>query len=54
MGHFKEFLPVKEADFEAFFNHYCRYVNGKCTGNPPEWTHIPAARRQELDGAYGA
>jgi hypothetical protein len=49
-----DFIPAKDADFDAFFKHYTQYVNAKCTGSSPEWTHIPADRREELVNAYSA
>jgi hypothetical protein len=45
------YIPRKDADFDAFFTQYCQYVNEKCTGAPPAWTHVPDARRTELNGA---
>jgi hypothetical protein len=52
MGHYKDFVPAKDAEFDVFFKNYCQYVNGKCAGQSPEWTHIPEARREDLNTAY--
>jgi hypothetical protein len=49
-GH--DFVPGPDAEFDEFFNHYYQYVNKKCTGQSPEWTHIPEAHRTELTNAY--
>jgi hypothetical protein len=49
-----DWVPSKDAEFDTFFKRYCQYVNTKCTGGSPEWTHIPADRRTELNGAYAA
>jgi hypothetical protein len=51
MAQRKDFVPTKDAEFDTFFKAYCRYVDAKCEGNPPEWTHIPAARRTDLNNA---
>jgi hypothetical protein len=47
-----DWIPAKDAEFDIFFKRYCQYVNEKCTGSTPEWTHIPTARRSDLNGAY--
>jgi hypothetical protein len=52
MAQRRDFIPTKDADFDEFFNHYYQYVNKKCTGQSPEWTHIPEARCTELTNAY--
>jgi hypothetical protein len=47
-----DFIPKKDAEFDVFFKAYCQYVNAKCSGASPEWTHIPAARRTDITNAY--
>jgi hypothetical protein len=49
-----DWIPPKDAEFNEFFTKYCRYVDAKCTGAHPEWTHIPEARRTELNTACAA
>jgi hypothetical protein len=39
-----DLIPGPDVDFNAFFKHYVQYVTVKCTGQSPEWTHIPSAR----------
>jgi hypothetical protein len=43
-----DWIPARDIEFDAFFRNYCRYVSAKCTGDSPEWTHIPEVRRTEL------
>ncbi|MDR2369937.1 MAG: hypothetical protein LBD71_00530 [Treponema sp.] len=38
-------------EFDSFFKNYCQYVNARCTGANPEWTHIPTPRRTDLNTA---
>jgi hypothetical protein len=47
----KNYIPPKDAEFHAWFGFLCRYVAGKTGGSAPEWTHIPAAEVEGLDGA---
>jgi hypothetical protein len=51
-----DFLPSKDSDFDAWFRHFCQYVNSKCVPVPPatsaEWTHIPAANRTALNDSF--
>jgi hypothetical protein len=46
------FVPTKDAEFDEFFEYYCRYVDLKTGGNKPEWTHIPSDRKTDLDNAF--
>ncbi|MDR1505637.1 MAG: hypothetical protein LBI67_00895 [Treponema sp.] len=48
----KDYVPDKDAAFDTFFKNLCQYVNAKCTGQDPEWTHIPAGSLTALNGAY--
>jgi hypothetical protein len=52
MAPYHDWIPAGDAEFDTFFKSYCQYVNTKCTGTTPEWTHIPAARRTDLNDAY--
>ncbi|MDR2068507.1 MAG: hypothetical protein LBP71_01385 [Spirochaetaceae bacterium] len=55
MAHKKDYVPVKDADFDVWFRNLCQYVNAKC--NPPDapqWSHIPPDALTELNGAYAA
>jgi hypothetical protein len=54
MPHKKDYIPQGDAEYDIFFKNICQYVNQKCTGTPPEWTHIPAEARTELNAAYAA
>jgi hypothetical protein len=51
-----DFLPSKDSDFDAWYRHFCQYVNSKCIPVPPatvaEWTHIPAANRTALNDGF--
>jgi hypothetical protein len=38
-----DYLSLRDADFDNFYKFMCHYVNAKCTGSTPEWTHIPQA-----------
>ncbi|MCL2232271.1 MAG: hypothetical protein FWB99_04250 [Treponema sp.] len=50
----KDYIPAADAEFNNFFRHITRYVAEKCTGRPPEWTHIPAEELNTLNDAYTA
>ncbi|MDR2551989.1 MAG: hypothetical protein LBD31_02335 [Treponema sp.] len=44
----RDYLNLTDHDFNNFFNNLMAYMEEKCGGPSPEWTHIPAAARQEL------
>ncbi|MDR1506973.1 MAG: hypothetical protein LBI67_07705 [Treponema sp.] len=48
----RDFIPTTEAEFDAKFKKYCQTVTQKTSGQSPQWTHIPAGRVTELNGAY--
>jgi hypothetical protein len=50
----KDYLSLSDADFDRFFAFMNQYVEGKCAGSTPEWTHIPQAARTEMAEAYTA
>jgi hypothetical protein len=52
MAHKQSFIPGPGPAYDTFFKNICQYVNTKCTGSTPEWTHIPAAERTALNDAY--
>jgi hypothetical protein len=52
MSRKKSFIPSSYPLYDTFFKNVCQYVNTKCTGGTPEWTHIPAAERTALNDAY--
>ncbi|MDR2159307.1 MAG: hypothetical protein LBP23_04480 [Treponema sp.] len=54
MAHKPDYVPARDADFDPFFKNICQYVNTKCTGASPAWTHIPAEARTTLNDAYAA
>jgi hypothetical protein len=49
-----DWIPQKDAAFDAHYGNYCRIVNQKTGGSAPEWTHIPAARITGLNDGYAA
>jgi hypothetical protein len=46
-----DYIPAKDADFDAFFNNLCQYVGDRTGGNVPQWTHIPPEARTNLNDA---
>jgi hypothetical protein len=52
MARKKSFIPTAYPLYDVFLKNICQYVNTKCTSEPPEWTHIPAAERTALNDAY--
>jgi hypothetical protein len=38
-----DYLALSDGELDQFYKFLCQYVNTKCTGSTPEWTHIPAA-----------
>jgi hypothetical protein len=53
MAESSDFLPARDADFDAFFNNFCRQVTQNTSGQSPVWTNIPAAEVTVLTAAYG-
>jgi hypothetical protein len=55
MAHKKDYVPTQDAAFDTWFRNLYQYVNAKC-GPPdaPQWSHIPAEARAELDAACTA
>jgi hypothetical protein len=49
----RDYLDLHDANFDVFFNNLNQYTAQKYGGGTPEWTHIPASARQELQDAYG-
>jgi hypothetical protein len=49
-----DYLNLPDSDFDHFLNNLIQYAAQKCGGGTPEWTHIPAAARQELADVYAA
>jgi hypothetical protein len=49
-----DYIPGPEAEFDAFFKRYCQIVAQKTINDAPVWTHIPADRIAELNGALAA
>jgi hypothetical protein len=48
----KDWIPHEDTAFDAHYKKYCRIVNQKTSGSPPEWAHIPAARVTDLNTGY--
>jgi hypothetical protein len=49
-----DYLALNDADFDNFYKFMCHYVNVKCTGTTPDWTHIPQAAWTDFDDGYTA
>jgi hypothetical protein len=47
-------LALTDAAFHTWFGFMTRYVNQKCSGDKPEWLHIPRNAREGLDACYTA
>jgi hypothetical protein len=45
-------IPGPDAEFDAFFLNVLQYSDMKCTGESPEWTHIPVEARTALRNHY--
>jgi hypothetical protein len=50
----KDKIPDEDGAFNGYYKHYCQTVNQKTTGTDPEWTHIPASRKTDLNDGYAA
>jgi hypothetical protein len=48
----QDYLSLNDADFNQWFKFMNQYVNQKCTGTAPEWTHIPQAARTTMADTY--
>jgi hypothetical protein len=48
----KDYIPANDGAFNNWFKYLNQYVNTKCTGQSPEWTHIPQGARTDLQSAY--
>jgi hypothetical protein len=48
----KEYLPGKDADFDAFFNNLINYVDTKTSGDVPAWPTVPPEAAGALIAAY--
>jgi hypothetical protein len=51
-GKGKDYVPGKDADFDPWFKNLVDFVDARCTGPNPDWTHIPNEARMELRNAY--
>jgi hypothetical protein len=49
-GH--DFIPKKDAAFDAWLNNLCAYVAKMVIAQNPKWTHIPMAEVERLLGVY--
>jgi hypothetical protein len=47
-----DYLALIDVVFNQWFKFMLQYVNQKCTGDTPEWTHIPAAVRTAMADVY--
>jgi hypothetical protein len=48
-----DFIPRADAEFDKFFKGIIQYVNTKCSGTTPAWTHIPKTEREAISDVYG-
>jgi hypothetical protein len=48
----KDWIPDSDPEFDAHYKKYCRIVSEKTSGDTPEWTHIPPARKTDLNTGY--
>jgi hypothetical protein len=37
----QDYIPTRDADFNTWLDNLAKYVNNKCAGDAPAWTHIP-------------
>jgi hypothetical protein len=49
-----DYIPGNDAAFNTWYKFLNQYVNGKCTGQSPEWTHIPQDALAAQQSAYAA
>jgi hypothetical protein len=47
-----DYIPYNDKKFDGWVKFLIQYVDGKCGGNKPEWTHIPSEPRSALSDAY--
>ncbi|MDR2149372.1 MAG: hypothetical protein LBO67_00820 [Spirochaetaceae bacterium] len=50
----KDYLSLPDAEFDRFFKFMNQYVEDKCAGSAPAWTHIPQSARTGMAEAYAA
>jgi hypothetical protein len=48
----RDYVPGQAARYDLFFKNLIQYVNAKCAGQSPAWTHIPSAALTALSGVY--
>jgi hypothetical protein len=49
-----DYLALTDAAFHTWFGFMTRYVHQKCSGDKPEWLHIPQNAREDLDACHTA
>jgi hypothetical protein len=49
----KDYIPKRDAEFDGWLGFLIFYVAGKCSGTPPEWTHIPQEAWTIVSNAFG-
>ena len=47
-----DYIPKKDAEFNAWFEHLVMYVRRKVNSVPPDWTHIPDSEVTLLTNSY--
>jgi hypothetical protein len=52
MAQKKSFIPRSYAKYDKFYRNICQYVTMMCTGENPQWTHIPQAEQTLLFSAF--
>jgi hypothetical protein len=48
----EDVFPRKNDEFDEFFRFMNQYVSQRCSGNNPEWTHIPQEARTIMMDTY--
>jgi hypothetical protein len=51
---YRDYVPKNDHEFDVWFKNIVRYTAERCGGTPPDWSHIPAPARADLDAAYAA
>jgi hypothetical protein len=52
MGAKRDYIPSNDAEFDVWYKNLYQYVRQKTTGEPPDWSHIPASEVKLLEDNY--
>jgi hypothetical protein len=50
----RDYLAGGDAEFDRWANNLCRYVDLKCSGQNPQWSHVPQKDRAALKENFDA